>query len=546
MGTLLGHVVPGTFFILFPIWWGYCLAIKHYHIRYRRRGQHQKPPLYQSSTTFSCICCSSGRNRPIESQIKIFCSVVGILGEFITGFGYIDDTTSKKKILIFGENNVQHITMFLGFALASLLEVLVHRKYPLPDGIEFLGNIFAYGLEAFLFHFHLHGRDAVDIHVHTLLLYSILLCTAAAIWEYNRPHQILATYGRIAGTFLQGAWFYAIGFILYFPSNNPYWIWLPTHGHLLLLTILFMFLKKFQLEKTTKTIPLLLKRTYNMKKLDLQAIKNPQVQTVREKELHRRQQQGILERLVKKRTGDYNEYFSQSSDSSVLKQRQHRSYDHIGQKRAIHLSKILRAFVADRIGSGEIGDILSGKNFQLTNIVVPVDLNRIEILWWSPEQEVNLIEDLLKTAGEELKTAIRHAQLLPNLPPVIFKRDNTPTQREKINNLLDVADTGRSEALTPTTTQRQDLYDSDRTTILRKLSVDESKSSNSDDLLNVDQLQRRMKAFALTKRMKRVREQRSATYGIMAIEKERQNREHFALNVTEDDEFEQIENKNKK
>ena len=52
----------------------------------------------------------------------------------------------------------------------------------------------------------------------------------------------------------------------------------------------------------------------------------------------------------------------------MLKQRQHRSYDHIGQKRAIHLSKILRAFVADRIGSGEIGDILSGKNFQLTNV----------------------------------------------------------------------------------------------------------------------------------------------------------------------------------
>ena len=42
MGTLLGHVVPGTFFILFPIWWGYCLAIKHYHIRYRRGDQHQK------------------------------------------------------------------------------------------------------------------------------------------------------------------------------------------------------------------------------------------------------------------------------------------------------------------------------------------------------------------------------------------------------------------------------------------------------------------------------------------------------------------------
>lgn len=36
--------------------------------------------------------------------------------------------------------------------------------------------------------------------------------------------------------------FYAVGFILYFPSNNPYWIWLPSHGNLLLLTTLFVWI----------------------------------------------------------------------------------------------------------------------------------------------------------------------------------------------------------------------------------------------------------------------------------------------------------------
>jgi len=43
-------------------------------------------------------------------------------------------------------------------------------------------------------------------------------------------------------------------------------------------------------------------------------------------------------------------------------------------------------------------------------------------------------------------------------------------------------------------------------------------------------MQRRMKAFALTKKMKRVQEQRTAIYGIMAIEKEKENAEHFSLN----------------
>lgn len=52
----------------------------------------------------------------------------------------------------------------------------------------------------------------------------------------------------------------------------------------------------------------------------------------------------------------------------MIKRVKHKSYDHIGQKRAIHLSKILRAFLTDRIGSGEIGEVLSTKNFQLTNV----------------------------------------------------------------------------------------------------------------------------------------------------------------------------------
>jgi hypothetical protein len=61
-------------------------------------------------------------------------------------------------------------------------------------------------VEGFLFHFHLHGRDDIDIHVHTLLVYAIIFCVLAGVWEFNRPNQILATYARIASTLLQGAW----------------------------------------------------------------------------------------------------------------------------------------------------------------------------------------------------------------------------------------------------------------------------------------------------------------------------------------------------
>jgi hypothetical protein len=206
MGTLMGHVLPGTFFAIFAIWWGFCIAIKHFHSRHSTKKSQQPLP-YQSTTTFSCLCCpSSLRDIPFESYLKLICVSIGILGEAVTGLKHPYDETLKRKNWIFVEVNAQHITMFFSFGFASLIEILVHGKYNLPKGIEYLGNIFAFAVEGFLFHFHLHGRNDIDIHVHTLLVYNIGFCVLACIWEYNRPNQILATYCRIAGTLLQGAW----------------------------------------------------------------------------------------------------------------------------------------------------------------------------------------------------------------------------------------------------------------------------------------------------------------------------------------------------
>jgi hypothetical protein len=107
-----------------------------------------------------------------------------------------------------------------------------------------------------------------------------------------------------------------------------------------------------------------------------------------------------------------------------------------------------------------------------------------------------------------------------------------------MNYLLDTADKGLPDqnVISTNPTERNDLYDSDRTVILRKLSIDEEQTDV--DQLNIEQMQRRMKAFALTKKMKRVQEERSAIFGIMAIEKEKENQEHFSLNETVDIELE--------
>lgn len=207
MGTLMGHILPGTFFAIFAVWWGFCVAARYFHSRHSTK-KSRKLNSYRAATTFPCLCCPSPslRQIPLESYIKLICVSIGILGEAVTGLKHNYDENLKRRTWTFIEVNAQHITMFFSFGLASFMEILVHSKYALPQGIEFIANILAFGVEGFLFHFHLHGRDDVDIHVHTLLVYNIAFCVLAGIWEFNRPNQILATYARTAGTLLQGAW----------------------------------------------------------------------------------------------------------------------------------------------------------------------------------------------------------------------------------------------------------------------------------------------------------------------------------------------------
>ena len=208
MGTLMGHVLPGTFFAMFAVWWGFCIAVKHFHSRHLSK-KTRKPIPYRATTTFECLCCrsSSLRQIPIESYLKLIGVIIGILGEAVTGLKHPYDDTLQRKKWIFIEVNAQHITMYFSFGFAALIEILTHAKYNLPKGIEFIANIFAFGVEGFLFHFHLHGRDDIDIHVHTLLVYNIGFCILATLWEFNCPNQILATYCRAAATLLQGAWY---------------------------------------------------------------------------------------------------------------------------------------------------------------------------------------------------------------------------------------------------------------------------------------------------------------------------------------------------
>jgi hypothetical protein len=148
----------------------------------------------------------------------------GILGEYVTGydFHFIDPNANKNssvevtshanhdhnhnhehpihardlnssgmiKVWSFADGNIQHITMYFAFVLGAIIEILMHYRFDIPKKMDFICGIMGFGTEAILFFFHLHAREPIDIHLHTLLFYSVLGCIFFICLEIAYPHQV--------------------------------------------------------------------------------------------------------------------------------------------------------------------------------------------------------------------------------------------------------------------------------------------------------------------------------------------------------------------
>ncbi|CAG2169198.1 unnamed protein product, partial [Oppiella nova] len=115
MGSLEGHLLPGTFFIVFGFWWTYALFDRYFKI------------LVDSTLTkipkdFECTASYSR----IEGIVKIISSIIVI--------------------------NIDGHSYKLG-----VVDLSVYNGYPLPNGSDYMSLFIATAVETLLFCFHLHG-----------------------------------------------------------------------------------------------------------------------------------------------------------------------------------------------------------------------------------------------------------------------------------------------------------------------------------------------------------------------------------------------------
>ena len=209
MGSFLGHIVPGSFFIAFALWWTFSIFKRYFQSVLHPNGQK-----YESTATFS----SANSRIPMEPLLKCLASVIGIIGEAVTGF---DSNWNYDNIM----NNLQHMLMFFFYFMNSVSDFAVFYKIKhVPPKIDYVFALLAIFNEGFLFANHLHGRSMLDVKLHTCLVVSIGACLLSIIIELVMDKSdVRPAIFRCICHLWQGTWFYHIAFVLYPPPGFHAW-----------------------------------------------------------------------------------------------------------------------------------------------------------------------------------------------------------------------------------------------------------------------------------------------------------------------------------
>lgn len=218
MGSLEGHLVPGTVFILLSMWWYIKIVFscvkrkKEALVKSRISDNALIPANHRVHLWFPCRLKS--RQLPVEPVAKTVLALFGAALELLYENQYrlLDP---KGNFVQSHLNNYAHATMFSIFALSGAVDLTDHYSLlPLPRGMCHVVLSWAFFVEGLLFYNHLHGRPSLDVHVHTFI-YLIAFATAVVILLELLIASPLPLILRAYLTTIHGTWFYQVGFVLH-------------------------------------------------------------------------------------------------------------------------------------------------------------------------------------------------------------------------------------------------------------------------------------------------------------------------------------------
>ncbi|XP_044295539.1 transmembrane protein 45B-like [Varanus komodoensis] len=223
MANFRGHALPGSFFILFGLWWSVKYSLKHHIRKLNKSGQ---------------VHHSFERLELIEGSVKVAFSIIGILAEQFVPDGPHLHLYNQEQHHWMYLMNWQHSTMYLFFGISGAMDILTYSPAKAPVGLDRLTLAIALFVEGFLFYFHVSNRPMLDQHIHSLLLTAIFGGAVNTFIEVFLRDNIILELFRVTLALLQGTWFWQIGFVLYPPWGEPVWDE-KDHSNMMFITMCF-------------------------------------------------------------------------------------------------------------------------------------------------------------------------------------------------------------------------------------------------------------------------------------------------------------------
>lgn len=206
MGSFLGHVVPGTLFLLVGVWHIWCSVVRY-------------------------------ASNPDTFRVKVWNPVPGFNGKLkylelyvITVGAFIDMCiellySTHLKFVVNGVLNPHHMNdfehggMLLMFFVFGVVALLSEKTsfLPLPEGALCLISAAALCAEYLLFFFHSTTHQGLEGHYHLILVLLVALCILSVVTGAIMPTSFPADLCSGIAITLQGLWFYQTAFTLYGP-----------------------------------------------------------------------------------------------------------------------------------------------------------------------------------------------------------------------------------------------------------------------------------------------------------------------------------------
>ena len=210
-----GHILPGSIFVIWGAWWAYnvCVSIL--------RASPSRP--YKAQPWFRVGWRRLAALEPLTKVLLPFLAISVELYWDHKDYRYLYCPPGTKwagRFAVTHMNNWQHTSIYPGFVLSGVVDLLCLAGVPLPPGTGQGVLSLAFAVMSFLMAAH-KKHEALDAAVHGLLFGAMLLVTLALWAEAAWPRSPGFGLARAAATVFLGAWLCQVGIIEF--DGLPQW-----------------------------------------------------------------------------------------------------------------------------------------------------------------------------------------------------------------------------------------------------------------------------------------------------------------------------------